>query len=153
MPEQIRIDDLRDRPERIDDVADRLWTAWWRDGGVSLEELTGLVRESLGPSIVPSTFVAHRDGQFAGTASLIAHDMDARPHYSPWVAAVWVEADHRGSGIGSQLVRHISALAFAAGIARLYLYCEPSKGPFYAALGWRQIEADVDGNDIFVLDA
>ncbi|WP_312794641.1 GNAT family N-acetyltransferase [Tianweitania sp.] len=153
MPEPIRIDDLRDRPDRVPDVADRIWTAWWRDAGVSLEDLTGLVRDGLGPSAVPSTFVAHRGERFAGTASIIAHDMDARPNYSPWVAAVWVEAEHRGCGIGSRLVRHVSAFAFAAGVTKLYLYCEPSKAPFYEGLGWRRIEADVEGNDIFVLDA
>ena len=154
MPEgrSIHIDDLQDRPDFVEDVADRIWKAWWRDAGVSLEDLTALVRSALGSAAIPSAFVAHRDGRFAGTASLIAHDMDARPHYTPWIAAVWVDEDHRGLKIGSQLVRKASDYAFAAGIKRLYLYCEPAKSPFYEGLGWTKIETEVDGNDIFALE-
>jgi GNAT superfamily N-acetyltransferase len=153
MPSRLQVDDLRDRPELVGEVADRIWRAWWRDAGFSLDELTALVRESLARQVVPSAFVAHEAGRFSGTASLIAHDMDARPNYSPWIAAVWVDPDHRLSGVGSRLVRKAVDHAFTNGIERLYLYCEPAKGPFYAKMGWRRIEQDVGGNDIYLLDA
>ena len=41
---------------------------------------------------LPMAVVAHSDHGYLGSAFLIHSDMEERPQYSPWVAAVWVEA-------------------------------------------------------------
>jgi GNAT superfamily N-acetyltransferase len=146
--------DLRNQPGHVAIVADRLWHAWWRDTGHSLSQVQALVRASLQPGTIPSCLVATgADGRFAGTASLIAHDMDARPHYTPWIAAVWVEPDARGTGLGSRLVTAAARIGFEAGIERIFLYTDRETGPFYEKMGWLRIEADVEGSDIFAMDA
>ncbi len=106
---------MRDRPGFADAVADRVWRAFWKDKGHPLSLLAGLVRESLGAGPVPTALVAHEGDAFIGTASLIACDEGTRPHYTPWVAALWVEPEHRRRGIGAALVDRAAELAFQAG--------------------------------------
>ncbi len=112
-PASFRIADLRAHPGFVATVADRVWNAWWREAGIPLEAVASRLDESLVGEGVPLTLVAHRDGVFLGTASVIASDMDERPHYTPWVAAVWVDAEHRQAGVGSALVNEAAQAALA----------------------------------------
>lgn len=145
------ISDLRARPEFCCTVADRIWNAWWRDEGCALDDILLRVKENFVSETIPFALVAHADDRFLGTASVIASDMEERPHYTPWVAAVWVEADHRNRGIGAALVRAAADAAFRRGVESIYLCSLESKAGFYMNLGWRRIEQDVGGLDIFTL--
>ncbi len=135
--------DLRERSGFAPILADRIWRAWWEARGVPLEHVAARVAENLGPGPIPSAFVAHDGGRFLGTASAITHDMDERPQYTPWVAAVWVERDARGEGLGSALVRHAAAAIFRAGWPRAYLAAAPRRRSFYEGLGWQVLEEAV----------
>lgn len=139
----LMISDLRQRPEFFDTVADRIWRAWWQPNGVPLDYIVGRLQENLVAGPIPRAFVAHVDGMFAGTASLIASDLDERPHYTPWIAAVWVEPAFRSRGIGRQLVDHALHYAFGLGIPRVYLTARPARRSYYEALGWTPTEDGV----------
>jgi GNAT superfamily N-acetyltransferase len=149
MPSEIS--DLRERSGFADTVSDRIWRAWWRDKGVSLQHITARVQESIRSTGVPLTLVAHQGDRFRGTASLIASDMDQRPQYTPWVAAVWVDPEHRGLGVGSSLVAAAAQAAFEQGAERVYLCATGDNSRFYEKQGWITIEPDVDGLNIFNL--
>ncbi|MBS7699031.1 MULTISPECIES: GNAT family N-acetyltransferase [unclassified Chelatococcus] len=136
---------LHQDPSFREVVSDRIWKAWWRDEGFSFEQIDQRVGLSLGPETIPSALVASSEAQFLGTVSLIDSDMDERPAYSPWVAALWVEPEHRRKGIGAMLVKAAATMAFEAGKAEAYLCATPDNAPFYIGLGWRQIEHDVKG--------
>jgi GNAT superfamily N-acetyltransferase len=94
------VSDLRDRPEFAKAVADRVWQVWWQGKEYPLDYIEGRVAENLDGSAVPFAVVAHEDGQFLGTASVIPSDLGERPEYTPWVAAVWVDPEHRQRGVG-----------------------------------------------------
>lgn len=138
-------------PELAGVVADRIWRAWWRDDGFPLSHIAGPVAASLTAAGVPLTLVAHAGGRFLGTASVIESDMAERPDYRPWVAALWVEPDHRRAGIGAALVAAAADAAFGQGFACVFLCATPANAGFYARRGWEPIEADIAGLDIFCL--
>ncbi|PWK70761.1 GNAT family N-acetyltransferase [Aminobacter sp. AP02] len=144
------ISDLRDRPEFAADVADRIWNAWWRDDGHELAFIRGLVDENFA-STGPRALVAHDGDSFLGTAHLIDNDLESRPQYSPWVAAVWVDEAARKSGIGAALVRAGAEAAFGQGFDTVYLCAKPAKSAFYERLGWQRIEEDVEGLNVFLM--
>jgi GNAT superfamily N-acetyltransferase len=149
------LSDLRHRPEFQPVVADRIWRAWWQARGTPLTVVASGVAENLGPGPIPSAFVAHEHERFLGTASVIKADLTARPHYTPWVAAVWVEPEARGKGLGALLVRHAAEAIFHADWRRAYLTAAPHRRSFYENLGWTLLEDEIgdDRMTVFVLDA
>lgn len=146
------LSDLRARPDFLPVVADRLWRAWWRAEGLSLAGMEALVGESLCVEPLPLTLVAHRGEVFLGTASVVADDLKARPAYTPWLAAVFVEPEARGAGLASLLVREATARAFRLPVERLYLNAVPAVAPLYERLGWSLVEPDVGGLRIYALE-
>ena len=151
----ISISDLRDRPEFQPVLADRIWRAWWQEQGTHLETVESHVADNLGPGPIPSAFVAHDGDRFLGTASVIAADMAERPQYTPWVAAVWVEPEARGAGLGEALVRQAAQAIFRAGWSRAYLCAALHRRTFYEGLGWTMLEEDVGDErmTVFIRDA
>jgi predicted N-acetyltransferase YhbS len=117
-----------------------------------LSLLTGLVRENLAEGPIPTALVAHEGGQFIGTVSIIACDEDTRPHYKPWVAALWVEPEHRRRRIGAALVERAVEFAFGTGAKRVYLLAGPHRHSYYQGLGWSVIEQTEDGMFILARD-
>ena len=73
------ISDLRQHPEFFDTVADRIWQAWWRDGGHPLDYISGRLRENMNATPIPFALVAHDGKSFVGTTSVIASDLPERP--------------------------------------------------------------------------
>src|ERR1043166_7630375 len=136
------ISDLRQRPEFFNVVADRIWRAWWKDSGHPVETITGRLGENLGAGAIPMALVAPDGPAFLGTASVIASELEERPHHTPWVAAVWVEPQYRSRGIGAALVARATCEGFASGAHRLYLCARPARAEFYQKLGWIPLERD-----------
>ncbi len=147
--------DLRDRPDFQPVLADRIWRAWWQARNTPLAMVRGRVAENMGPGPIPSAFVAHDGDRFLGTASAIVADMKERRQYAPWVAAVWVEPEARGAGLGAALVRHAAEAIFRAGFRRAYLSAAPDRRSFYEGLGWTMLEEAI-GNErltVFIRDS
>ena len=110
------ISDLRQRPEFLDTVADRIWQAWWKDSGHALSYISRRLRdENLNADPIPFALIAHDDKSLLGTASVIVSDLAERPHLTPWVAAVWVEPHARQRGVGGALVNRATRDCFALG--------------------------------------
>ena len=144
------VSDLRERREFFDVVADRIWRAWWKPHGRPLDYISGGLRESMDAKPIPLALVAHAGDRFLGTASVIASDLDERPQFSPWVAAVWVEPDVRRHGIGAALVGHATQATFSFGLTRVYLCARRERATFYQRLGWHRIEENVGPFDLDV---
>jgi GNAT superfamily N-acetyltransferase len=156
MPPPFVISDLRQRPEFLGTVADRLWQSWWRDSAHPLSFIAGRLREeNLNAHPIPFALIAHDGESFLGTASVIASDLAERPELTPWVAAVWVEPRARRRGVGRALVERAAQDCFALGVSHIHLCARPQLSRFYEGLGWRPIEWDVGPRrlGVFIRDA
>lgn len=151
LTEPVTISSLCDRPEFFDQVADRIWRAWWQPHGVPLAYITERMKDGLASNAMPRAFVAHAGAEFAGTASVIASDLDERPQYTPWVAAVWIEPHFRSRRIGRQLIAHAAHYALGTGAPRVYLTTRPTRRSLYEELGWTVIEEGVGDLDFTIL--
>ena len=86
-----------------------------------------------------------------GSAMLVAHDMDTRPQWSPWLAGVVVAPERRRLGIGAALVERVITEARTLGFPALYLYTLSTE-QYYTRQGWRFIErATYLGADVTVM--
>ena len=134
--------DLRERPEFASVVADRVWRAWWKPKGHELGPIQEFMLKCLEDDLIPSAVVALDGNIFMGSALLIASDLDGRPQYTPWVAAVWVDPAHRFKGVGSRLVRAGAEIAQSEEHQPVYLCAMSHNHAFYQRLGWIVIETD-----------
>ena len=150
----VTISDLRERPEFFDEVADRIWSAWWKPRDVPLEYIRERLQENLNAEPIPFALVAHRDATFLGTSSVIASDLDELPQYTPWVAAVWVDPEYRKREVGAALVARAVDDVFALGIERAYLCALELRRHFYLRQGWLPIMEKVGDHamTVFIRD-
>jgi GNAT superfamily N-acetyltransferase len=148
-PMPFSISPLGECPHFAGIIADRCWHAWWQDSDYSLSEYRGWLEECLEGGEVPACFVAHRSETYLGSASLIANDLEARPQYTPWIAALWVEESHRRQGIATALMGRAAASAAALGFSKTYLCAVPEKTAFYLKRGFTVLEEDAEGLTVF----
>jgi predicted N-acetyltransferase YhbS len=146
------ISDLGQQPRFFDAVADRIWRAWWKGRGFGIHHIVDRLRENLTPEPIPFALVAHDGDTFLGTASVIVSDLEDRAHYTPWVAAVWVDPEYRKRRIGRTLVARAADEAFALGTEHLYLCAPKIRRNFYLRQGWNVVEDGVGerGLTVFV---
>lgn len=150
-----KISDLRQEPAFLDAVADRIWRAWWKPHGYSFEHITKGLSETMKGERIPFAIVAHDGREFLGSTLGIASDLAERQQYTPWVAAVWVEPQHRLRQVGRSLVGHAAQTLFVRGFKRIYLCSLPRRHNFYTRQGWVPIEDDVGEHRqaVYVMDA
>jgi GNAT superfamily N-acetyltransferase len=148
----LTISDLRERPEFFDTVADRIWSGWWEWRDFPLSYIRGRLEENMNAEPIPFALVAHEDTTFLGTASVIASDLEDLPQYAPWVAAVWVDPEHRKRRVGRALVARAVDGVFALGINSAYLCAAEARRNFYLRQGWQPIMENVGcrGVTVFV---
>lgn len=147
----MEISNLKYCPHFADAIADRGWHAWWTQSGVTVEQYRAHLDPMIAGEGIPFGLVAHEDGLYLGSVLVIENDLDARPEYTPWIAALWVEPNARRKGIAAQLIAAARREAARCGQQSCYLCATADKRPYYLKQGLRQIEADVSGLDVFMI--
>ncbi|MGA1834305.1 GNAT family N-acetyltransferase [Rhizobium wenxiniae] len=132
------ITDLRQMPWLAEAVADRLWRAWWRDDTLK-EHVRARVQVALQGSAFPQILVAHQDGSFVGTVSVVDSNMAPRRDLTPWLSALWVDECFRENGVGNALINTAISLAKECGREALHLMATPQMAAFYERRGWQKI--------------
>lgn len=145
----MQISDLRQYPGYADTVADRGWNAWWTESGVPIEDYRAHLDPMLEGHGVPSAFVAHENDRYIGSVLIIDNDLDERPNYSPWIAALWVEPEFRRQGVAAQLMARSREYLAKLGHDTCYLCATAEKRPYYLKQGFTLLEEDVAGMDVF----
>jgi N-acetylglutamate synthase-like GNAT family acetyltransferase len=138
---------LGERPDVVPKVAAWLYEQWgYFHDHDSVERRIRELNERLRLHELPVAFVALAsnapDAMPIGTASLTPDDLETRPDLTPWLASVYVQAEHRRAGVGAALVQAVVAHARRLGIDTLYLFTE-DRTDFYEQLGWSQIGPEV----------
>lgn len=136
----MRIEYLSDDMRAIRQVAGWLYAELGHRGrGSTLETRVQRMRQRAQRCAIPLAFIARENGSMVGTASLVAHDMEARLDLTPWLASVYVLPGYRKRGIGSALCRRVAREARALGFGRIHLITY-DKEDFYKDLGWKEIQ-------------
>ena len=150
----MQIFNLRERPEFFDAVADRVWRAWWEPSGHPYSKVSNGLLDMMKGDPITFAVVAADGDRYLGSTLGIACDLPERPRYTPWVAAVWVEPEHRRQQIGRALVLHAVRCCFARGFSQAYLCSSPERLAFYTRIGWIPIEHGVgdDNQTVYLLE-
>lgn len=149
----MRIVPLVERPDLAEQVSIWGFDEWGHlNPGETLDQRGVRIRGKMNVDRVPIAFVALGDDDgIVGTASLIFDDLEGDPR-NPWLASVYVPAEHRRRGIASALVGAVEDAARRIGYERLYLFTT-SAASLYEGLGWRALERrDYRGEHIQVME-
>jgi predicted N-acetyltransferase YhbS len=146
-----RISDFREHQHYGPTIADRVWNAWWRDSGRAVSDVERHMVDMADDRPLPMAVVAHNDHGYLGSAFLIHSDMEERPQYEPWVAAVWVEAAERKRGVGRALIAEAAKTAGSLGYRAAYICCRPELERFYSRIGWKIVEQAAGAKRLSVL--
>ncbi|MER8844013.1 MULTISPECIES: GNAT family N-acetyltransferase [Mesorhizobium] len=135
----------------IEVVARLRIAAFFEGTGRTLEEEAAGLRNLLTSDGLEKALVARVNEMPVGTCLLVRHELEPAHDLTPWLAGLVVDADHRGKGTGTALVKAIEAHAASAGVETLYLYTWQARD-FYAALGWDAIEVcEQDGETMMLM--
>ena len=136
----MRIEYLPDDMRAIRQVAGWLHAEFGhRSRGSTLETRIQRICKRAQRRALPLAFIARENVSIVGTASLVAHDIDARLDLTPWLASVYVPPSHRKRGIGGSLCQRVVQEARTLGFGRIYLFTF-DKTSFYKSLGWKEIQ-------------
>jgi GNAT superfamily N-acetyltransferase len=136
----VRIEYLADHADAIPALAQWHHDQWQAvTPHLTIEDRIAGFRSRMRRLEVPTGFVAVVDETVVGMACLVAHDMETRPAFTPWLATVLVAPQYRGRGIGSALSDRVVAEGRALAFSQLYLVTF-DKTRFYARLGWDELE-------------
>ncbi len=149
----IQVSNLTTCPRWADTIANRAWHAWWTDTDVSLPEYRAHLDPMIAGNGVPFALVAHIKDVYLGSVFVIENDLHDRPQYAPWIAALWVEVEARRQGIAAKLMAAARQKASALGHETCYLCATPENSPYYLARGFKQIESDVSGLNLFSISS
>jgi predicted N-acetyltransferase YhbS len=143
------ISNLRARPEFFPTVANRVWDFTWKAKGVPLADVEAGLGELISNDTFPFAMVAHDGERYVGSALAIVSDVDERPEYTPWVAAVWVDPEYRGHNVGRSLVSS-AAGRLLQNFQTIYLCAVAARHDFYARQGWVPIEQNVGDKQLTI---
>lgn len=149
----LQISELRRVPHFSEVIADRGWHEWWSDTDTSLLDYRKGIEQIASISGLPAALVAHDKDHYAGSVLLIHSDLDERPEYSPWIAALWVEPAFRRQGVAEALIGSARAKAHEVGFETCFLCANSANSPYYAMRGFQLFEEDVAGMNIFTISS
>jgi GNAT superfamily N-acetyltransferase len=136
----MQIDYLADHQEFIPTLARWHYDEWRHlRPGDSIEGRIQRLHSACNRGQIPTVVVAFHGSALLGSAKLVANDMELRPDLSPWLAGVFVSAEHRRRGTGAALIRRVIGEAQLLHVKRLYLYT-PDAERLYSKLGWSVCE-------------
>ena len=119
--------------------------------GRPVEDVERHVTEMADDRPLPMAIVAHNQHGYLGSAFLIHSDVEERPQYSPWVAAVWVEAAERRGGVGRALITEAAKIAGCLDYRVAYICCRPDLEGFYSRIGSQVVEQAAGAKRLSIL--
>ncbi|NDL65506.1 GNAT family N-acetyltransferase [Acerihabitans arboris] len=125
-------------------VIDWLWRAFGNGAGRGF--YAAIVGSSLRREGLPITFIALDGDRPVGTVGLWRCDLLSRQDLTPWLAALYVDTDYRGQGLGRRLQAFVRDFSRRAGFANLYLYATFTG--YYERHGWEPIGVGVEYPDM-----
>lgn len=146
---------LADYPEYSKQIAQWYFDEWdSKILGVPLEKVIKKVSAFTSTNGAPMLILAMKNDTLVGAAELKFREMDIYPDYEHWLGGVYVDVNHRNSGIGLKLANEAINRAKDAGIAKLYLQTVNLSGGIYSSAGFQPLEkVHYKGHDVLVMVA
>lgn len=142
--EEIKVVNLKDYPEYIEEVSSWVWKEWSSSHGAKLEDIIYRTKHSIKEDTIPMMFIALINKEAVGVVSLWNNDLTARQDLSPWMATLYIKRKYRNQGIGTILQK--KSIEVAKSLNYEYLYLITDHVGYYEKTGWIFLEQAPLGN-------
>ena len=115
----MKVISVRENPKIKDQAISYFQSKWKSVLPIIYEDCINHTVDTLSP--LPQWYLLEKDGEIIGCAGLITNDFISRMDLYPWVAAVFIEEEHRGNNYASLLIDKAKADTKEAGFKHLYL--------------------------------
>ncbi|TMW70371.1 GNAT family N-acetyltransferase [Alteribacter natronophilus] len=137
--------------ERFEEAVQVFWREWGNESNYKFYK-DCMIHSCMTPDDLPLFYMAVEENKIIGTAALIRNDLNSRQDLCPWLACLFVDKEHRGKQIGSQLLNYGLKLAADLGCQKLYLTSDLEN--YYERYGWMRngVAYGVSGEDIKIYE-
>ena len=132
----MKIVEIQQRPELFDKSVGVFWGEWGNEKNYKFYE-DAMRQSCLTTDEIPRFYIALENESIIGTYALIRNDLNSRQDLFPWLACLFVDPEHQGKRIGSQLLQHARQEAAKKGFEKLYLSTDLEG--YYEKYGWTHI--------------
>nr|WP_044641506.1 GNAT family N-acetyltransferase [Risungbinella massiliensis] len=145
----LEIHELSERTDLFDEAVRVFWENWGNEQNYKFYH-DCMFHSCKTTEKIPRFYIALLNESIIGTYALIRNDLNSRQDLFPWFACLYVNPEHRGKAIGSQLLEHAIQEIGKKGYQNLYLTTDLEG--YYEKYGWTHItEAyGVNGGAIIV---
>ena len=140
------IGNLLDYPEHLETVSRWVYEEFIDKSSKKYEEIKEFFSKRFYDKL-PITLIALKDEQCVGTISLFEGDLDTRRDLRPWLAALYVDKNYRGQGIGEELIICVINKVEELGYHTIYLRTEHAS-EYYKKRKWEFVCKTKDGKGI-----
>jgi GNAT superfamily N-acetyltransferase len=144
--DNLSIRNLLDYPEHLETVSSWIYEEFADKSLIKYDEIKEFFRKRFYDKL-PITLIALKDEQCVGTVSLFEGDLDTRRDLKPWLAALYVDQNYRGQGIGAELINSIINKAEELGYNTLFLRTEHTSD-YYKKRKWEFVCKTKDSKGI-----
>lgn len=134
---EVRIENLADRMEYVDEVSLWFWHEWGKYQ--TKENMKYTTIHTAQKDRVPMTYIALTGDRLVGTVALWTNDLRCRQDLSPWMTNLFVRNDVRDQGIDLLLQDRAIQAAQELGCKKLYLISTDDNA-YYESTGWTYFE-------------
>ena len=139
--DNIKIITVRDNPDYLNKAIDYFSSKWGIPKYIYQDSIGASMTT---PSPLPRWYLMLNHENIIGSYGLITNDFNSRQDLCPWLAALYVEENERGKGLGGMLLKHGVNEAAKLGFPTIYLFTDHVG--YYEKYGWKYI-ADGYGID------
>lgn len=117
----MRIISIKENPDWKDAAINYISSKWDAPRIIYEDCITHCITTS---NPLPQWYLLLEGSQIIGCAGLITNDFISRMDLYPWLCALYIEEDRRGSAYGLQLIEKVKQDTLKAGFKNLYLCTE-----------------------------
>jgi len=133
----MKIIDISTHPELLEKGIDFFWKCWGNDSNFVFYK--DCIEHSLQPeNPLPKFYLGLLENEIVASYALLTNDIISRQDLMPWFACLYVNEEHRGKGLASELLHHGLKQTSEKGFSKLYLSTDLEG--FYEKKGWNYLD-------------
>ncbi|MCL2439017.1 MAG: GNAT family N-acetyltransferase [Alphaproteobacteria bacterium] len=142
MMKNLKVVNLADYPQYIEEVSTLVWKEWNEQNGIPLSEIIYRTKNCIRKDRAAQTWILLDGDTLVGTTSIWNNDLNGRQDLTPWIACLYIKPEYRRTKLVWKHMTDLQTTIMSA-IKKLgydKAYCITDHIGLYEKLGWEFLE-------------